>query len=45
MRAAKLGPLLRTFWKVHRFVLRMTGGRVGSRLGGIPVVELRPVEV
>lgn len=37
MRAAKLGPMLRTFWKVHRLVLRVTGGRLGSRLGGMQV--------
>jgi hypothetical protein len=35
MRTAKLGPMLRTFWKVHRLALRTTCGE-------IPVVELRP---
>jgi deazaflavin-dependent oxidoreductase (nitroreductase family) len=43
MRAAKLGPMLRTFWKVHRFVLRMTGGRLGSRLGGMQVLMLETI--
>jgi hypothetical protein len=27
--------MLRTFWKAHRFVLTTTGGRLGSRLGGM----------
>ena len=40
MRATNLGPMLRTFWKVHRFVLRTTGGRLGSNLGGMQVLML-----
>ena len=40
MRAAKLGPMLRTSWKAHRFVLRASGGRLGSRLGGMQVLML-----
>jgi deazaflavin-dependent oxidoreductase (nitroreductase family) len=40
MRATRLGPGLRIFWRIHRWVLRATGGRVGSRLGGMQVLPL-----
>jgi deazaflavin-dependent oxidoreductase (nitroreductase family) len=40
MRAVRLNPLLRMAWKVHRAVFKATGGRLGSRLGGNPVLLL-----
>lgn len=40
MRATRLGPALRAFWKVHRLVLRASGGRVGSTVGGMKVLLL-----
>lgn len=40
MPAVRLSPLLRTMWKIHRFVLRLSGGRVGSRLGSLKVLLL-----
>ena len=27
-------------WAVHRFVYRLSGGRIGTRVGGLPVLEL-----
>lgn len=41
--APRRGPLLRFMWRVHRFVWRATGGRLGSRAVGLPVLELRTV--
>ena len=32
--------MLRVMWKVHRFVLRVSGGRVGSRMGSMKVLLL-----
>jgi deazaflavin-dependent oxidoreductase (nitroreductase family) len=32
--------MLRVMWKVHRFVLRVSGGRVGSRMGSMEVLLL-----
>jgi deazaflavin-dependent oxidoreductase (nitroreductase family) len=40
MPAVRLSPIVRAMWKGHRFVLRVTRGRVGSRLGGMPVMLL-----
>jgi hypothetical protein len=40
MAAPRRGPLLRTVWAVHRFVYGLTGGRLGSRVAGLPVLEL-----
>lgn len=40
MRATRLGPGLRAFWRVHRWILHATRGRVGSRLGGMRVLLL-----
>jgi hypothetical protein len=40
MRSARLGPMLRTFWKVRRVILKTTGGRLVSRLGGMQVLML-----
>lgn len=40
MRATRLSPSLRAFWKVHRWLLRATGGRMGSRLRGMQVLLL-----
>ena len=40
MPAVRLTPTLRVMWKVHRFLLRATGGRLGSRLGNLKVLLL-----
>lgn len=40
MPAVRLNAMLRVMWKVHRFVLRVSGGRVGSRVGGFKVLLL-----
>jgi deazaflavin-dependent oxidoreductase (nitroreductase family) len=40
MPAVRLNPVLRATWKVHRFVLRVTRGRLGSRLGSMQVLLL-----
>lgn len=38
--APTLSAPLRLFWRMHRWVLRMSGGRLGGRLQGMPVLEL-----
>lgn len=40
MPAVRLNPILRLMWKLHRFVLRVSGGRVGSRMGSMKVLLL-----
>ena len=40
MPAVRLSPMLRVMWKLHRFVLRVSGGRVGSRMGSMKVLLL-----
>jgi len=40
MPAVRLNPMLRVMWKLHRFVLRASGGRVGSRVGSMKVLLL-----
>jgi deazaflavin-dependent oxidoreductase (nitroreductase family) len=40
MPAVRLNSRLRIMWKVHRFLLRATGGRLGSRLGNLKVLLL-----
>jgi deazaflavin-dependent oxidoreductase (nitroreductase family) len=40
MPAVRLTPKLRAMWKIHRFLLRATGGRLGSRLGDLKVLLL-----
>jgi deazaflavin-dependent oxidoreductase (nitroreductase family) len=40
MPAVRLNPMLRVMWKLHRFVLRVSGGRVGSRMGSMKVLLL-----
>jgi deazaflavin-dependent oxidoreductase (nitroreductase family) len=40
MPAVRLNPMLRVMWKLHRFVLRASGGRVGSRMGSMKVLLL-----
>jgi deazaflavin-dependent oxidoreductase (nitroreductase family) len=40
MPAVRLNPRLRAMWKIHRFVLRATRGRVGSRIGNLKVLLL-----
>jgi F420H(2)-dependent quinone reductase len=41
MPAVRLNPMLRLMWKLHRFVLRVSGGRVGSRMGAMKVLLLQ----
>ena len=40
MPAVRLNPMIRAMWKLHRFVLRVSGGRVGSRMGSMKVLLL-----
>jgi len=40
MVAVRLNPMLRVMWKLHRFVLRVSGGRVGLRKGSMKVLLL-----
>jgi deazaflavin-dependent oxidoreductase (nitroreductase family) len=40
MPAVRLNPMLRVMWKLHRLVLRASGGRVGSRMGTMKVLLL-----
>ena len=40
MPAVRLTPKLRVMWKIHRFLLRVSGGRLGSRLGNLKVLLL-----
>src|SRR5688572_28609028 len=40
MPAVRLSPGLRVMWKIHRFLLRASGGRLGSRLGNLKVLLL-----
>jgi deazaflavin-dependent oxidoreductase (nitroreductase family) len=40
MPAVRLNSRLRAMWKIHRFLLRATRGRVGSRVGGMNVLLL-----
>jgi deazaflavin-dependent oxidoreductase (nitroreductase family) len=40
MPAVRLNPMLRAMWKLHRFVLRVSRGRVGSRMGSMKVLLL-----
>ncbi|MGH2546612.1 MAG: nitroreductase/quinone reductase family protein [Actinomycetota bacterium] len=40
MAAPRRGLLLRSAWVLHRFTYRLTGGRLGSRAAGLPVLEL-----
>jgi deazaflavin-dependent oxidoreductase (nitroreductase family) len=43
MGAPRLTTSLRVTWRVHRFLLRISGGRVGRRVGGMDVLELTTV--
>lgn len=40
MRAPRRGPLVETFWKFHKWVWRISQGRLLNRLVGLPVLEL-----
>ena len=40
MPAVRLNPMLRVIWKLHRFVLHVSGGRLGSRMGAMKVLLL-----
>lgn len=33
MAAVRRGPALLLFWKIHRMILKFSGGRVGQRMG------------
>jgi deazaflavin-dependent oxidoreductase (nitroreductase family) len=40
MPAIRRTPLTELFWRVHRSVFRASGGRIGSRVGPLPVLLL-----
>ena len=40
MAAAKKSPLVELFWRLHRSVYRLSGGRLGNKLMGLPVLLL-----
>ena len=33
MKAVRVNPALRLFWRIHRWILRISQGRLGQRLG------------
>ncbi|MGH2621584.1 MAG: nitroreductase family deazaflavin-dependent oxidoreductase [Anaerolineales bacterium] len=43
MPATRRTKLLEWGWKLHRWTFRLSGGRLGSRLFGIPVLRLTTV--
>jgi deazaflavin-dependent oxidoreductase (nitroreductase family) len=40
MRAPRRGPLIEFAWKAHKLVWRISGGRIGTKAVGLPVLEL-----
>ncbi len=38
--AVRKSPIVELFWKVHPWVYRVTGGRIGGRIAGLPVLLL-----
>jgi deazaflavin-dependent oxidoreductase (nitroreductase family) len=40
MAAVRKNKVTELFWKVHRFVYRLSGGRIGGRVIGMPVLML-----
>ncbi|MEX0985391.1 MAG: nitroreductase/quinone reductase family protein [Actinomycetota bacterium] len=40
MRPPSARPVLRALWWVHRAWWRVSGGRIGARVAGLPVLEL-----
>ena len=40
MAAVQIGPMLELGWRVHRWLFRVSGGRVGSRMNGFAVLLL-----
>jgi deazaflavin-dependent oxidoreductase (nitroreductase family) len=40
MRAVRNTPVLRTMWRFHRWLLRISGGRIGTSMGPMRVLLL-----
>jgi deazaflavin-dependent oxidoreductase (nitroreductase family) len=40
MAAVRLSPMLRAAWFVHRWLFRLSGGRIGRRINGFEVLLL-----
>ena len=40
MPAVRRTPFMELFWRVHRAVFRASGGRIGARVGPLPVLLL-----
>ena len=40
MATVKRGPLTKLAWKAHRWIFNVSGGRLGSRVVGMPVLAL-----
>jgi deazaflavin-dependent oxidoreductase (nitroreductase family) len=40
MAAARKTPIVELFWKIHPHLYRWTGGRIGGRMMGLPVLLL-----
>lgn len=40
MATVKRGPLTKLAWKIHRWSFRVSGGRLGSKVAGMPVLAL-----
>ena len=40
MAAVRIGPMLELGWRVHRWLFRVSGGRVGSSMNGFEVLLL-----
>lgn len=43
MSAPKRGPALSFFWRLHKWLLFISGGRLGSKIGDLPVLVLYTV--
>jgi deazaflavin-dependent oxidoreductase (nitroreductase family) len=43
MAAVRLSPMLRLGWRIHRWLFRISGGRIGSRMNGFEVLLLTTV--
>lgn len=40
MTAVRRTPLMELFWRMHRSLFRASGGRIGARVGPLPVLHL-----
>lgn len=43
MAAVERGPVLKLFWRLHKWILQLTGGRNMDKIGNLSVLLLRTV--